>query len=141
MNSKAELFSDICDINKRVKSHYKSKFVEYDKLDHKEIVEGFDKLKNIKTTYYIYQLLDELEKTQLEIESLKENNRTVYRKKHQNEINSLKNKIQKLADEREDWRDIKSIFAKYIIANHGDSSYEELIDNKLKNINKSFYGV
>ena len=87
------------------------------------------------------ELLDELEKTQLEIESLKENNRTVYRKKHQNEINSLKNKIQKLEGEREDWRDIKSIFAKYIIANHGDSSYEELIDNKLKNINRSFYGV
>ena len=59
--NKIDFFCKICNLNPRDKSHYKAKFNKYDKLNKEEILQEFEKRKSIKTTYYIYQILDELE--------------------------------------------------------------------------------
>ena len=153
---KIDLFCNICNINKRLKSHYKAKF---NKIDNNQ----FDEKRN--SVLFIYQLLDELENQKKEIDDLRKekeeilNNKSIERRKrHQEETDSLNKKIDKINDEFKNyieynWRKITNTFRKYIIENDGESAYEELVDTELQDLKviqrpdnfkrniKSYYGL
>lgn len=140
--NKIDLFCKICQINPRDKSHYKAKFNKYDKLSKEEILQEFDKRKSIKTTYYIYQLLDELDNQIQENNDLRKQKEEILndksierRKRHQTEVDSLKNEIQEFKNYTEyNWRKITNTFRRYILENEGDSVYEELVDTELQDL-------
>jgi len=140
--NKIDFFCKICNLNPRDKSHYKAKFNKYDKLNKEEILQEFEKRKSIKTTYYIYQILDELENQIQENNDLRKekeeliNNKSIETKKrHQQEIDSLNKKINEFKNYTEDnWRKITNTFRKYIIENHGEEEYEQLVDEELQDL-------
>ena len=140
--NKIDFFCKICNLNPRDKSHYKAKFNKYDKLNKEEILQEFEKRKSIKTTYYIYQILDELENQIQENNDLRKekeeliNNKSIETKKrHQQEIDSLNKKINEFKNYTEDnWRKITNIFRRYIIENHGEEEYEQLVDEELQDL-------
>ena len=137
---KIDLFCNICNINKRLKSHYKAKF---NKIDNNQ----FDEKRN--SVLFIYQLLDELDNQIQENNDLRKqkqeilNNKSIERKKrHQQEIDSLNKKINEFKNNTEyNWRKITNTFRRYIIENDGESAYEQLVDEQLQVINKSYYGL
>mgnify|MGYP003149189224 CR=1 FL=1 len=102
------------------------------------------------TILYIQTIL----KLQNECDDLDKNNRIERRKRHQEEIDSLNKKINEFKNYTEhNWRKITNTFRRYIIENHGEEEYEELVyeelqdlkviprpDNTGRNI-KSYHGI
>lgn len=139
--NKIDLFCNICQINPRVKCHYKAKF--------NKIERGIEIDDKRKSAYYIYQILDELDNQIQENNDLRKekeeliNNKSIERRKrHQEEIDSLNKKINEFKNYTEyNWRKITNTFRRYILENEGDSVYEELVDTELQEINKSYYGI
>ena len=132
--NKIDFFCKICNLNPRDKSHYKAKFNKIEK--------GIEIDDKRKSAYYIYQILDELENQIQENNDLRKekeeliNDKSIERKKkHQQEIDSLNKKINEFKNYTEDnWRKITNIFRRYIIENHGEEEYEQLVDEELQDL-------
>jgi len=129
---KIDLFCSICNINKRLKSHYKAKF---NKIDNNQ----FDEKRN--SVLFIYQILDELQNQKINYDRLNTTKRSESRKKDKHRIESLERQLKNYKDNEDDFRKILNTFRRYIIENEGDSVYEELVDTELQEINKSYYGI
>tara|TARA_Y100000592_G_C5382372_1_gene274074 strand:- start:72 stop:479 length:408 start_codon:yes stop_codon:yes gene_type:complete len=116
--------------------------MKFKKIDNNQI-QFDDKRKSI---LFIYQILDELENQIQENNDLRKekeeliNNKSIERRKrHQEEIDSLNKKIDKINDEFKNykeynWRKITNTFRRYIIENNGESAYEQLVDEELQDL-------
>jgi len=89
------------------------------------------------TILYIQTIL----KLQNEYDDLRSNKYIETRKKHKDEIKKLQDKLDHYKNNEYIWRRITNTFRRYIIENHRESAYEELVDEELQEIKKSYYGI